>query len=177
MKQSLLTLCFLFLVTSTTWAAPVGSYRAIDAYCTNPDYVYSPEEQDYRNNLSGISGSCLDGNRMSAPCFEDYYVFNSDNTGRLVTVSKDLPGVECVLTTPLTISEKKPGTIDLLLGPSTSQARSSDPNVSIECSSQGQGNKLSYNYRSEGKNLLLAVPAGNKCGEFIFKLTPVTNAP
>ncbi len=174
MKQALCILCFGLFVNSA-YSAPVGSYRVIDAYCSNPSYAYSPDEQAYRDSLAE---TCVTKNPLSPPCFEDYYAFNKDKSGRMVTVSKDMPGVQCILTTSITLSEKADNQLEILFGASSSKSQSSDPNTSISCESGGNsGGSASYFYRTEGKFLLFTIPQEKECGEFIYKLKPVSEVP
>lgn len=164
------------LAAYASYALPVGSFKAIDAYCSNPAYVYSPEEQAYIDSVRG-KGACIDGNKLSPPCFEDYYVFLPSFSGQLVTKIADISGISCVIRTEMTYSENRPGTLEFILGKSTSESQSNDHNTEIFCNQDSEGNKLTYQYKQENSFLLLYSEAGTDCGDFIFKLQPVSDVP
>ncbi|WP_413291342.1 hypothetical protein [Bdellovibrio sp. HCB337] len=178
-----------FGLTTTQFALaaiPMGSFKVIDAYCSNPQYVNTPEEQDYIDTLKGIKGSCIDGKFTSPPCFEDYYVFTTATTGSFVTRSSFMPGVACVTTTEMTYSENPPGVLEMLLGKSTGHSESNDPNTSISCDGGGESgetSRASYHYKVDGEFLLLIMPgpAGSgsttDCGDYVFKAKSVTDFP
>jgi hypothetical protein len=176
MAKALGFLILTLFITLNAGALPLGSYRTTDAYCTNPDYVYSKEEQDYIDTLKG-KGACADGKYTSSPCFEDYYVFGTPSAGQFITLVKDIPGVECITTTQLTLAEKTPGILELTFGKSESKSHSSKDGVEISCGDNGQEMTVSYNYKQENGNVLLMSPADPKCGSYVFKLSPVAEVP
>lgn len=183
MEKRILFLSF-SLVTSLfstiAVALPVGSFKAIDAYCTNPAYKFNADEQAYIDSLRG-HGSCKDGKLTSPPCFEDYYIFSADKSGFLVNFVQDMPGVGCLTMTPFNMLETVPGRVEMILGQSRSKSHSNDPNVKITCEdpllANGATSKISYEYKQDGDHLLLSNPSGPECGNFVLKLAPSQNVP
>lgn len=158
-------------------AIPLGAYKAVDAFCTNPNYVYSKDEQAYIDSVRGL-GSCKDGSVMSPPCFEDYYVFANPHAGQVITVSKDLPGVECTIITEITYIERAPGHIEITFGKERSIPKSSRDGTTISCGAgQDSSQKRDYFYRMDGQFLLFVYKGPGNCGEFILKQAPVRDYP
>lgn len=173
----------LFCGFSVSYAAPtpgliLGTYKAIDAYCSKPDYVFPKEEKDFIDNIKGLTGSCIDGKFTSPPCFEDYYVFTTETKGAWVTRILDIKGVSCILSTEVTYSESPVGTLNFRLGKTTSLPVSTDPNTEINCGARDEGSEVSFQYQQENNSLFLKAPhASEKCGEFIFKTISVNEVP
>lgn len=173
------TLIFLILLMTTlpSMAAglPFGRYKTVDAYCTNPDYVYSKEEKDYINTLKGID--CGTSSYLDPACFEDYYEFSSFSKATLVTRTIEEQGLTCTVTQEATWSEDSSGLVTVVLGKSTTTSESNNPDNTISCSSNDEGNKLDFKYKEEGKSLILLFPSSIECGEFAFKLITVAVLP
>lgn len=169
---------FIFLLfilsTSSASAAPRGDFKATDAYCTNSNYKFDPDEQAYIDSVRG-EGSCKSGRPMDMLCFSDYYSFGAQGKGQHIVVTQATPDAGCIIRTPLSFSEKKRGLLEVSYGRGVSESYSSDPNVQLSCGdkeNQPDEVKGVLRYRTAGADVLIIMSQDAECGEFILKLTP-----
>lgn len=139
-----------------------GAWQLADAYCSNPDYTYSPDEQFFIDAIK--SGMTVDQMR-----------FQEENSGEVLTRFNMGGGVACVGRGQVQVSyldEAKK--VEMSYSKLKWEAIGVDENTSVECSGGDQPFEITHTFHfTSAGELVFSFPSGEDCGSYNYVWTPL----